>query len=168
MKALIGVEAGLSIGQNLNIPIKETLGNNETIQNDPVVNNTPNYNITYSDSIVKHTVLEHETLYSISKRYMVSSDTIQKINNLQGVKVKKGDVLIIPVKKVAFEIVEKQIEPADVIKPNNNSAQLITKTSYSVALVLPLMLAQNEAEMNKPLKVDQVRALFLKQLQDEF
>lgn len=154
-----GVEAGLSIGQKLNIPIKETLGINETIQNDPVVNNTPNYNITYSDSIVKHTVLEHETLYSISKRYMVSADTIQKINNLQGVKVKKGDVLIIPVKKIAFEIVEKQIEPADVIKPNNNSAQLITKTSYNVALVLPLMLAQNEAEMNKPLKVDQVREL---------
>ncbi|MBK9192878.1 MAG: LysM peptidoglycan-binding domain-containing protein [Crocinitomicaceae bacterium] len=155
-----GVEAGLSIGQKLNIPIKETLGNNETIQNDPVVNNTPNYNITYSDSIVKHTVLEHETLYSISKRYMISADTIQKINNLQGVKVKKGDVLIIPVKKVEFEIVEKQIDPVEVIKTNNNSgAQLITKTSYNVALVLPLMLAQNEAEMNKPLKVDQVREL---------
>jgi hypothetical protein len=35
-----GVENGLSIGQKLNIPIKETLNNTETIQTDPVVNNT--------------------------------------------------------------------------------------------------------------------------------
>lgn len=156
-----GVEAGLSIGQKLNIPIRETLNNGETIQSDTPNNTTVTYDISYSDSIVKHVVLEHETLYSISKRYMVSTDTIQKLNHLDGVKVKKGDVLMIPVKKVDYQIIEKEIPPVKVVTDyHTTTAQVLTKPVYSVALLLPLMLTQNEAELNKPLKVDQVRELY--------
>lgn len=154
-----GVENGLSIGQKLNIPIKETLNNTETIQTDPVVNNTVSYDITYKDSLVSHTVLEHETLYSISKRYMVTTDTLMKLNNLSSTKVKKGDLLIIPVKKVDYEITEKQIVNTTVNPTTLVSNAIIREDVYTVALLLPLMLAQNEAELSKPLKVDQVREL---------
>ncbi|MBI3135705.1 MAG: LysM peptidoglycan-binding domain-containing protein [Bacteroidetes bacterium] len=155
-----GVESGLSIGQKLTVPIKETLGTTEVIQQDNTNQKPVDYAISYSDSIVKHVVLEHETLYSISKRYMVTTDTIQKLNHLDGIKVKKGDILLIPVKRVDYQIVDKQIEPVkNTTLYHTGSAQLITKPVYSVALLLPLMLSQNEAEMSKPLKVDQVREL---------
>ena len=156
-----GVETGLSVGQKLNIPIAE-VQHTEVIQDDPQTQNPPvNYNISYSDSIVKHVVLDHETLYSISKRYMVTSDTIQKLNHLEGIKVKKGDVLLIPVKKVDYQVINKEIPPVKDSRINPMiRAQIITKPVYSVALLLPLMLNQNDSEMNKPLKVDQVRELF--------
>jgi LysM repeat protein/ABC-type branched-subunit amino acid transport system substrate-binding protein len=154
-----GVENGLSIGQKINIPIKETLNNTETIQTDPVVNSTVSYDITYKDSLVSHTVLEHETLYSISKRYMVTTDTLMKLNNLSSTKVKKGDVLIIPVKKVDYEITEKQIVNTTSNTTQVVSSAIIREDVYTVALLLPLMLTQNEAELSKPLKVDQVREL---------
>ncbi|MBK8924651.1 MAG: LysM peptidoglycan-binding domain-containing protein [Crocinitomicaceae bacterium] len=153
-----GVENGLSIGQKLNIPISETLNNStEQIQTDPV----QQYEITYTDSVVKHTVLEHETLYSIARRYMVTTDTIQTLNNLEGVKVKKGDVLIIPVKKMNYEILEKEILPIDnQHQTNQGTYTIVREPVYTVALLLPLMLSQNDAEMAKPLKIDQVRELY--------
>lgn len=156
-----GVENGLSIGQKLNIPVKESLNNSETIQSDPIISNTTiSYDITYKDSLVTHTVLDHETLYSISKRYMVTTDTIMKLNNLSSTKVKKGDVLLIPVKKVDYEIIEKDIISADTIAQSDvYSSAIIREDVYTVALMLPLMLAQNEVELSKPLKVDQIREL---------
>lgn len=157
-----GAENGLSIGQSLKVPTREQALNTEKIQTDPVVNNTEvKYEINYADSLVQHTVLEHETLYSISKRYMVTTDTIQKLNNLTGVKVKKGDVLLIPVKKVNYEVIEKQIDP---VKPHDEvvkiNSSIVRKEVYSVALLLPFMFSQNDVEMSKPLKIDQVRELY--------
>lgn len=154
-----GVENGLSVGQKLNIPIKETLNSGETIQTDPVKPNPVSYDITYKDSLVTHTVLEHETLYSISKRYMVTTDTIMKLNHLTSTKVKKGDVLLIPVKKVDYEITEKQIVNTNHSSTPIVSGAIVREEVYTVALLLPLMLTQNEAELSKPLKVDQVREL---------
>ena len=150
-----GVADGISIGQEIKVPPSSTQ-NTEVIQADPV----PAYDISYKDSLVRHTVLEHETLYSISKRYMVTTDTIQKLNKLNGVKVKKGDVLLIPVKKVNYEIIEKQITPDTSSQAASADLSIKRKGVYSVALMLPLMLTQNDAEMAKPLKIDQVRELY--------
>lgn len=154
-----GVENGISIGQELKIPASTI--NNETIQSDPIVNNQniPSYNISYEDSLVKHVVLDHETLYSISKRYMVSTDTIMRLNNMTSTKVKKGDVLIIPVKNVSYEIVEKEIKPIDNVNITNPVFGFKRKDTYKIALMLPFMLDQNEVEMKKPLKIDQIREL---------
>jgi len=154
-----GIEDGISIGQKINVPVKST----EVIQSDPLTATTQiSYDISYKDSLVRHTVLDNETLYSISKRYMVSSDTIQKLNHMTSIKVRKGDVLIIPVKKVNYEIIEKEIIS---ISTNQNQASPVDvslqyKDVYSVALLLPLMLSQNDIEMAKPLKIDQVRELY--------
>lgn len=156
-----GVENGLSIGYELKIPSKNVQQNTETIQKDPEVSNQPKYEISYTDSLVRHTVLEHETLYSISKRYMVTTDTIQKLNNLTGVKVKKGDVLLIPVKNVDYQIIEKQIVNPDTSNiVSSSNVGFVREDVYTVALLLPFMLNQNDAEMAKPLKIDQVREMY--------
>lgn len=44
----------------------------------------------------KHTVLAGETLYQISRRYGVSVAELQKRNQLMGVDIKQGQVLVIP------------------------------------------------------------------------
>ncbi|MCB9224749.1 MAG: LysM peptidoglycan-binding domain-containing protein [Crocinitomicaceae bacterium] len=152
-----GIETGLQIGQKIKIPVGD--GNvGEVIQDDPVEKVVPSYKISYTDSIVDHTVLAHETLYSISKRYMVSSDTIRILNNLDGTKVKKGDVLRIPVKKVNYSVLQKIIDP--IVKDSNAvHVPIQLKKEYKVALMLPFMLAQNDAEMSKILKIGQTREL---------
>ncbi|MBD3637323.1 MAG: LysM peptidoglycan-binding domain-containing protein [Crocinitomicaceae bacterium] len=150
-----GVAQGLQVGQEIKIPKKETY--TEVIQDDPVVENE--YNISLSDSLVMHTVLKHETLYSISKRYMVSIDTIAALNDIKRNKVKEGDVLKIPVKRVNYTVLQKEIEPIhkdSVIQVNDG----IMKGTYRVALMLPFMFAKNDVEMNKVLKFGQERELY--------
>jgi hypothetical protein len=90
---------------------------------------------------------------------MVTTDTLMKLNNLSSTKVKKGDVLLIPVKKVDYEITEKQIVNTTLNTTPVVSNIIVREDVYTVALLLPLMLTQNEAELSKPLKVDQVREL---------
>jgi len=156
-----GISEGISIGQQIKIPLKESNQTTEVIQSDPTTT-TFTYDISYKDSLVRHTVLDQETLYSISKRYMVSTDTIQKLNNLNGAKVKKGDVLLIPVKKVNYQVIEKEIVHlnSDTIIPTDTNNIIVRDEVYTVALLLPLMLNLNDAEMGKPLKLDQIRELY--------
>ena len=90
---------GISIGQVLIVPKKSVGGQpGEVIQTDPVIRNNQggngNFDISMKDTIIKHTVLPHETLYSIAKRYMVSADTIMSINGLTSVNIKKDSVLL--------------------------------------------------------------------------
>ncbi|MEX1001592.1 MAG: LysM peptidoglycan-binding domain-containing protein [Crocinitomicaceae bacterium] len=152
-----GVENGLHIGQILKIP-KEQKG--EVIQTDPVIEKKiPDFNISFSDSIVIHEVLAHETLYSIAKRYMVSQDTIMKLNEMRNTKVKKGDLLHVPVKQVNYKVLHKEVEPIQ-----KDSSTLLgyseRKEVYKVALLLPFMLDRNDSEMSKPIKFGQTRELF--------
>ena len=150
-----GIEEGIKIGQEIKIPKTENVG--EVIQSDPVQTNE--YDISLSDSLVTHTVLEHETLYSISKRYMVTTDTIKALNGLRNNKVKKGSVLKIPVKKVNYTILEKEIIPI-----HKDSVQVtdegVKKGTYKIALLLPFMFAKNDIEMNKTLLIGQTREMY--------
>lgn len=96
--------------------------------------------VTFSDSTVKHVVMSHETMYSISKRYMVSIDEIVKKNRLQSTSLKTGQVLIIPVKneridKVPVKEVPGIDDPDKTVRP-----QFLSKEEYSIALMLPLYL----------------------------
>lgn len=151
-----GVEEGIQIGQKLKLPRPDGVG--EVIQTDPVQED-PQFDISYSDSLVLHTVLQHETLYSIAKRYMVSTDTIMALNGMRSTKVKKGNVLKIPVKKVNYSILEKEIVPI------HQDSSVVTdmgvkKGTYKIALLLPFMFAKNDLEMSKTLKFGQVREMY--------
>ncbi|NOQ73767.1 MAG: LysM peptidoglycan-binding domain-containing protein [Crocinitomix sp.] len=160
---------GISPGQEIFVP-KTGSGAaqvGEVIQSDPIVKDTvedpePKYTVSYTDSIVEHTVLKHETLYSIAKRYMVSTDTIMALNDMRSIRIKKGDILKIPVKNVNYEVIEKDL--TELVSPPDTSEFIYKATefkeSYSVALMLPLMLSKNDREMGRPLKLNQVREMY--------
>lgn len=164
---------GIQIGQVLKVPLdgqKVTSTENnqsnggEQIISDPSESHVSENEINstnYSDSIIVHTVLKHETLYSISKRYMVSIQSIKELNQLKSNSVSEGDQLKIKVKKVNYEIVENPMG-LDSMNLDSNwfEKSLVKKESYKVALFLPLMLAQNNSYMNKPLRLGEVRELY--------
>jgi LysM repeat protein len=100
--------------------------------------------VSFSDSIITHVVLDHETLYSISKRFMVPVEDLQKLNNLRSSKIKPGESIKIPVKKEKVEVVKvRQIEPVEVRKVD--STLLFTKREkYKIAILLPFYLDKSD------------------------
>lgn len=156
-----GLSEGISPGQKLVVPkFKNDIAQHgERIQTDPIIKET--YDVTLFDSIIYHTVLAHETMYSISKRYMVSSDTILALNNLKTIKIQKGDILQIPVKKVSYTIEEKDL--TTLVQPPSDTVRVVKgkrKDTYNIALILPLMLDRNETEMGKSLRTGQIREMY--------
>lgn len=144
----------LEIGSELLIPSK----GGESIQKDPVENTNQNlttnqqtneiatHTYEWNDSIVKHKVLAHETLYSISKRYMVNLDTLKMVNNLTSNTLSEGQEIIIPLKSVKVRaIVDKGIPPIE----NDTIADEATefKDVYTITLLLPLFLDQNASHL---------------------
>lgn len=136
-------ENGLKIGQMLRLPVSSSL--NETQQaaettvepKDSIV-----YKIDFDDSIVKYTVQQGETLYSISKRFMVSVEVLTEVNKIQQNKISPGDVLLIPLKKERLTEVP--------IKPIINSTETVhrfseieRKNKYTIAVLLPFNIKSN-------------------------
>jgi hypothetical protein len=91
---------------------------------------------------------------------MVTVASIKELNVIKKNKVKAGDVLKIKVKNVSYEIVENNLE-LDTLVVDTIASQfdIIKKDKYTIGLFLPLMLSQNEAYLNKPMKVGEVREL---------
>jgi LysM repeat protein/ABC-type branched-subunit amino acid transport system substrate-binding protein len=50
-----------------------------------------------ADTVIVHEVLEHETLYSISKRFMLTVDEVAKLNKVSSKDIKPGMKLQIPI-----------------------------------------------------------------------
>lgn len=96
--------------------------------------------VRFNDSIVHHKVLAHETMYSISKRFMVSIETIMKENKLSTTRLSEGQVLKIPIKKERIE--KLVIKPVpDKYDPNGtDSIQFEVKDRYKIAVILPFFL----------------------------
>ena len=158
---------GIQIGQVIRVPKLDMVQSNtpiDQIVEDPVEDSQSQDNtssgVSAKDTLVHHTVLAHETLYAIAKRYMVTADTIRKLNKINVNNISPGDVLIVPVKKVNYTISKNEIDAnlgySHVL---GNSTEIIKKNSYKIVLLLPLMYSQNEKEMNRPLKVGEVEKL---------
>ena len=101
--------------------------------------------VSFSDSTVSHVVMVHETMYSISKRFMVSISDLMKINGLKSTSVKEGQVLIIPVKNERIEEVQIKGVPSDDDFYEGDSLIFISKDSYNIALMLPMHLDYGES-----------------------
>ena len=67
----------------------------------------------FSDSTIRHLVMSHETLYKVSKRFMVPVEEIMRINGLTSTNIKEGQILIIPVKQERVERLEIKKVPVD-------------------------------------------------------
>lgn len=129
-----GIEAGINIGQVLVIPESTS----QEVQSKPVVKQQNQ--ITFHDTVVLHTVLEFETLYSISKRFMVPVEDLQAFNGMRNQKIRKGDELKIPLKKEKYTPVgirEIKKEPARKI---DEALIFKSKDEYLVLMVLPFNL----------------------------
>lgn len=158
-------ENGLKKGQSIKIPTIASPDNNkltnnkDTVVTDTSINIKPDRTepdssktkdspkeqlLITEDSLILHVVLPGETLYRISKRYMVSIDTIRKVNDLsQG--FRSGDTIIVP-KKVVYE------RPIQTDFPNFSSGYSDTayflplkKERYNILILLPLNLSKNGA-----------------------
>lgn len=138
-------ENGLKIGQELTLP-KTHLEHQTPLTSDQQqrAEDTIVYDIQYDDSIVKYTVQPGETLYSISRRFMVSVELITGVNNIKNNKISPGDVLTIPLKKE--RITEVPIKPIYEIRDSiHRFKQIELKEKYTVAVLLPFNIKSNGA-----------------------
>ena len=135
LKYNAGIDKGINIGQVLKVVVKPEQNPVNTANNASKVS-TPT--ITFSDSILSYEVKPSETLYTISKRFMVPVNDLMKFNNLKSSAIKQGDVLKIPLKKERV----KQVEIRDVVKhvepPLVVDKELIfkPKDKYNIAVLL--------------------------------
>ena len=95
-----------------------------------------------TDTIIRHTVLEKETLYSISKRYMVPVDSLLALNKMSSYKVTPGQKLRVPIQKEKSSEVPIQAIPA--AQKWSSSAPfdfpVPKKQQYEIAVFLPFQL----------------------------
>jgi LysM repeat protein len=135
-----GSETGLKLGQVVKIPMKSVTEQSvkEPVK-DPVTVKVPVKQV--EDTVIAHTVLDHETLYSISKRFMGPVEDLQKFNNLKNTNIKPGQVLQIPLKKEKIKQVEirKVGDPIDA-KRIDDELLFKKKEEYHIAVMLPFYL----------------------------
>ena len=140
---------GLSVGQVLLISKGQpVLPNNTNTQSEVVPEpvREPSTVVLFKDSLVQHRVMKGETLYSISKRFMVPVETLMEVNKLRNQNIKEGDVLIIPLKKEAVEQVPyRRVPPpapgVTVTTPSqrvDDDFQFQKKNNLRIAVLLPI------------------------------
>ncbi len=137
-----GTDNGIVIGQKLIIPA-DAINSAPTLnvgEKKEVIALSP-VKITFSDSIIQHVVLDHETLYSVSKRFMVSLDELKALNGLSSSKIKPGETLKIPVKKEKIEPVKiRELDKLIPTKPIDTLVYFPIKQRYKIAIILPFNL----------------------------
>ena len=147
----------LKIGQRLSvkdaiIPIlKEVSTNSEgKLKNIPSndLTTSRNSNLMNNDLFVLHTVQSQESLYTISKRYMVSINDLIELNNLKTSKISPNDVLKIILKEENKGDIEQRNVPSSQKAETIQFPSLKDKKSLSVALFLPFNL-DSRSDINK-------------------
>ena len=131
-------EIGIKEGQMIKIPVKE-IKQTKPIDAEPLPNN-------YKTHLVK----AGETLYSLSKTYNVSIDSLKHVNNGLVEGLKDGQTINLPIKQ--GRIASQNITPTnlvattvDTIKqifpPNINNAK---KSVYKIALMVSFYIEENQ------------------------
>lgn len=139
-----GVSQGLKEGQELTI----NLANYVTGEKAQVAAVTPEkkpadtpIKITFDDNVVEHVVEKGETLYSISRRYMVSQETIISFNQKKNGNINPGEVLRIPLKKERVSKVDvREIPAKETPKTIDTGLIYKQKNEFRVAILMPFFL----------------------------
>ena len=147
-KILDGLEKGAIIKvpknnffENTNISDKELETPNPFVTNVIGGDSVVHYNITqFSDSTIQHIVMSHETLYSISKRYMMPIIDLIDVNNLSSSVLSEGQVLTINVKSENLEKVDFGVINEEPIVKNDTLFVFDVKDEYNIAILLPFQL----------------------------
>ncbi len=127
------VKNGLGIGMIIkipSIPLKQEKSELEQYQK-PI-----------SDSLILHEVLPKETLYSLSKKYDVSIDSIQMVNDglAQGLKV--GATIRIPVKNPNFR--KNVFPPSGIVLSEIRRDTILGNDTLKIAVFLPFCTEKNK------------------------
>jgi len=122
-----GISKNLAVGQEILLPGDYMKYRNEVNQITKV-----------ADTIIVHQVLDHETLYSISKRFMLTVDELAKLNNVSSNQIKPGMTLKVPIygkeaKEVAIRSLQDVNSKIDTVKPILENA----KSSKDISFLLP-------------------------------
>ena len=145
---------GLKEGQVIRIPIEKEMHEvRSTNQISRPSNNASGrdtvkvkggVHIIYKDSLVKHVVQKRETLYSLSKRYMVNQDVIREANDGLKDGLKKNDTINIPLRIQLDSILVKEVIPNHTTELPNIERPVTYKDVYNVVVFAPIELAENK------------------------
>ena len=103
------------------------------------------------DVIVKHRVLEGETLYSISKRYMIPLMELYNYNEIKRTGISKGDIINVPViNENGSKVSEREVSKVFINQVDSNYFH-DRKKNYKIAVLLPFFLddIKNDTLPNK-------------------
>ncbi len=134
-----GLTKDLIAGQTINIP-----GNKPS---DLIENPKPTKK---PDTIIVHKVLDHETLYNISKRFMVTVDELSKMNNnISSSQLKPGMTLRVPI--YAKKVEDVAVRQIDSIPSPLSEKTTILDTALKVRThALTFLLPFNTEKQNDP------------------
>ncbi len=136
-----GVEKKIIISEN--VPVSQVQKDKDKIT-EANKEDSLKYKISFKDTVIQHLILDHETLYSISKRYMVSVEELQSFNGLKNSKIKPGEVLKIPIKKEKIQLLEKREVKKIVLRSVDSTLLFPQKSQYKIAIFLPFNLEKGE------------------------
>lgn len=137
------ISQGLKRGQSLvikNLILPIELGNEVSVDPFSEMTGDSLMGLSSNDSIIEYTVKNGETLYSISRRFMVAMEVLKARNNLGNTNLKEGQVITIPLKK------EMKIKPHPNPEfsrdsfPIDSSASFRSNRKHRVAVLLPFNL----------------------------
>lgn len=145
---------GLKKGQEIKVPAGNAEAENPTVANpfsevpNPFVTDTitktdgskEQVSFSFSDSTIRHIVMAHETMYSVSKRFMVSVDELMRVNGLKSTTIKEGQILIIPIKQERVDRVEIKPVPSGYDPNGNEPIVFERKEQYTMIMLLPFSL----------------------------
>lgn len=144
-----GIDKGLKVGQVLKIVVPPSSENVPPKQEEKPKATTPS--VTFTDTVLVYEVKASETLYTISKRFMVPVAELQKFNNLKSSAIKSGDVLRIPLKKENVKPVQvREVQPKEEIRKVDEELIFKAKSKYNIAVLLSFGL--NDKAGNTALK----------------
>jgi len=99
-----------------------------------------------NDSLINHEVNEGETLYSISKKYNVSVDSILSVNKVDINQLTIGQWVIIPKYNESFQRTKTLKEESD---SSSSKFSGVYKEKYQVGMMLPFELSLNDSIENE-------------------
>ena len=145
-----GIDKGLKVGQVLKIVIAPTSeAATPPKQTEKPAVSAPS--VTFTDTVLVYEVKNSETLYTISKRFMVPVADLQKVTNLKSTNIKSGDVLKIPLKKENIKQVPvREVQPKEEVRKVDETLIFKSKTKYNIAVLLSFGL--NDSKANTSLK----------------
>lgn len=135
MAANPGMDENIEEGQLINIPVKQIKADRDTVRK------------ALSNAKWKiHEVKKKETLYSLSKLYNVTVDSIKIVNNGLSEGLKEGEKIFIPIKQPSKNLMQlsKDTLSATLAEILQQAYDSTGKKSFKIALLLPYYVKNNQ------------------------